>query len=54
VPTLMPIAAAPATPPPSARFNDLSRISFVLGNGFGGGAVAARVAMAAAFSGASS
>ena len=36
VPTLIPIASAPDTPPPTARFNDLSRISFVVSaSGFG-------------------
>jgi hypothetical protein len=51
VPTLIPIAAAPAIPPPRARFKDLSKISFVVGIGFGGGVVAASVAMAAAVAG---
>jgi hypothetical protein len=52
VPTLIPIAAAPAAPPPNARFKDLSKISFVVGIGFGGGTGAAKVAMAAAVAGA--
>lgn len=36
VPTLIPIASAPANPPPRARLSDLSRISCVEGGGFCG------------------
>lgn len=35
VTTLIPIAAAPAAPPPRALLRDLSRISWVVGGGFG-------------------